>query len=60
MRVGHLNPPKTYDLVWLVGGKCKEIVMRNTKKPLALWKKKQVQSNYRQGLLVVAENGLYK
>ena len=55
-----LNPPKTYDLVWLVGGKCMEIVMSNTQKPLALWKKKTIQFIYTQGILVVVENGLYK
>lgn len=52
----NLNPPKTYDLVFISGGIVKETVMTNVQKPLALWKRLQVKHLYTNGILVVQEN----
>ena len=47
-----LTKPQLYNLVWIVNGKVKEIVMRNATKPLCLFKKRNLEkTTHRTGLL---------
>lgn len=40
------KPIKMYDLLYISGGKIKETVMTNKPKPICLWKKNQIKSQY--------------
>lgn len=52
---------KKWDVCWFIDGKCKEVVLRNAKRSLALWKKAQLsKTTYRVGLLVLLETGTHK
>jgi len=52
---------KTFDVIWMVNGQCREVLMRNTLRPIALWeKKKKENSTHTTGKVLVVENGTYK
>jgi len=52
---------KKYDLLWIVGGQVKEVVLRNQDKALVIWKKRQLEtSTHKMGKLVPYETGSHK
>ena len=58
-RQAHLA--KTFDVVWIVDGRCREVMKRNTLRPIANWEKKKLEnSTYTTGKVLVVPNGTYK
>lgn len=51
----------TFDVVYMINGKCKEILHRNIAKPLAYFLRNQAKdSTHKTGLVMVVKNGTYK
>ena len=58
-RQAHLA--KTYDVVWIVDGRCRQVMKRNTLRPIANWEKKRLEnSTHTTGKVLVVINGTYK
>jgi len=50
----------TFDVVWIVDGRCREVIRRNTLRPIAIWEKKKAENrNYTTGKVLVVPNGTY-
>ena len=51
---------KKWDLLWIVGGQCKEVVLRNQSYATSRWKKKQLEnSTHKIGKLTPVETGTH-
>lgn len=49
---------KTWDLVWIVDGKVKEVILTNENRGICYWKKQQLEnSTHKMGKLVLQEHG---
>jgi len=52
---------KRYDLLWFVGGQCKEVLLRNETKTIVAWEKlKKGKTTHKIGKLVPVETGTHK
>ena len=57
-RQAHLA--KTYDVVWIVDGRCRQVILRDISKGIAAWKKLKSENSTHTGKVLVVLNGTYK